>query len=730
MPRVQMVAAALAVITLVGVGAVVLLDQTKPEPPPRQVAGYTPTFQPPPANSPPVVNNSAPVQQGGTAPSSPADRKPLIEAAGHGEAEGQSRRAPAPPPKVVYFQKQDLTWPEVEERFEKLREARQSDPSKVHDLLTLYASVADPAFVGAEDYPTLCAELGAWRDALPESPTPLVALADAHIRWAWEARGSGPALTVSEEGWKLFHTRLDEARRMSERAIELGARDGQPFRCLITVGMAESATKEELRELLDAGRKIDPLYVGMYEQMAIALMPRWGGDPGDVERFANEVATLVPGDDGLELFGLIAYQIHQYECNDPVTILWGQYDRKLLARSADVLAQRYPKSQGLVQFTAYMAMVTQDHEVARRIRPLVSEFQREHKVFPWANTLQGFLRWAAAPDLPRKEEAFVWPGLLSSVGLSFDRDSRGLWIGQPRGGRSAILLDHSSGQLESSLLHPGGSLDSVTFSAEQRIAVIAVREGPFVGLVVINLDAPLIPTIVRTKNSPVRVSLHPHERLVVWGEFVTPKTPEWRLLDLTSDSLEPLELPLAEVTALNFLPDGKHLAVTSHKGCGLLDAKTGREILRLPVRTATADPAFIVRSIHDVDEQGGILASGEVASTRTKGLARCGSDGQVVQLLVKDVARHNPLVLSPDRRYLAAGVSAGPARGPHAIHVYRIRDGQQAARFDGHHDHIGELAFSPDGQKLASMSRMTDVVKVWSLAGLHEKHSPPNSPAK
>ncbi len=43
-----------------------------------------------------------------------------------------------------------------------------------------------------------------------------------YIDSAWALRGSGMAATVTEDGWKGFHTNLMEAKRLLEPAVNSG----------------------------------------------------------------------------------------------------------------------------------------------------------------------------------------------------------------------------------------------------------------------------------------------------------------------------------------------------------------------------------------------------------------------------------------------------------------------------------------------------------------------------
>ena len=638
--------------------------------------------------------------------------------------------------KLPAVRKGERTWQQLEAIFAATRAARKVDESKqtaMHRLSQLYLEITNPAFTDSADYPTHCTELGKWRDELPESPTPLIALAAAHIDWAWQARGSGFAYTVSEEAWNLFHARIDEARKLLERAVKLGAQDGQAHRLQLLVGMAEGWPDDQMREVFDAGRKLDPAYFPLYEQMAVSLMPRWGGAPGDVERFAAEVAGLLPGDDGLAFFGLISHAIHCYECNDPTTILWGEYDRKLLAQSADVLAKRYSQSQGVVQFAALCSLVCQDHAVAQRIRPLVGKFDLNYKVFVWKYTHQEFLDWAAAETIPGGEESSFRAALAGCVDLSFADDSRYVWVGHQFGARSVTLMDAQTGKVELELPHPGGIVNRALFDNDRKLVLVAAWRGPLVGWMLFDLENLAEPITFSTKTNVDTIALNPKRRQVVWYERGM-----LRLLDLTTMERKTTDVKMPSASDLVFSPDGSRLAAGFGGRFFVLDSSTGTELFKLPGTFDSPWPKQICRKVLRFEEDGRILAiASSIYPTPQYALVRYSADGKQSETLLPDVGQ-GLTALSPDRRLLAiaratspnSGPATNPNLGPCGIDIYDVAAGQRVKQLGGHWIPIGNLQFSADSKKLASIARMSDVIKIWSLEDLAINDLPAAPPAQ
>jgi hypothetical protein len=77
--------------------------------------------------------------------------------------------------------------------------------------------------------------LAQWKTAKLESPTPRIGLAKIYKNYAWKARGSGFAKTVTEEGWKLFFQRLlMAAEELSSPVTKYDPETGSGLHCCIS----------------------------------------------------------------------------------------------------------------------------------------------------------------------------------------------------------------------------------------------------------------------------------------------------------------------------------------------------------------------------------------------------------------------------------------------------------------------------------------------------------------
>ncbi|HEX5105460.1 MAG TPA: hypothetical protein VFV87_16695 [Pirellulaceae bacterium] len=645
--------------------------------------------------SPQPQQNVAATQDSG--PSAAPDRRPFPV-----QALKPVTPEPAEPEPKRY------TWTEIEKLMDDLREQRKTNPRAVHELHDWYQHLSDPKFTQSVDYPQHFERLATWRTEVPDSSTRLVVLARAYIDYAWRARGSGFAYTVTDQGWELFHVRVSEARRLLDEAVKLGVKDGEAYSAYITVAKAEGFDTAQARLWLKEGQRVDPTYYEMYASMAEYLLPRWHGGPGDVERFAAEVAAELPGDDGAEAFGQIAFRTNLYENPYSPTLFWGGYDRRLLARSADVIASRYPDSRKFVNFAALCAYVAQDREVARRIRPLIGEFDQNDGIWLWKNSHDGFLHWCEGTE-PGGEECWLWAPPSGTMGMAFHPDGKRLWIAAQFGSSAVDLLDLGSGRIEGSLPSPGGTLNQVAFDDKRQWIVTSFwRE--YQGFIL--WDNSTFDIVRHPTAEQVRaLAIHPEKPEIAWAESKTV-----RFMNTTSgEVLREWSLP-GYVHELRFSDDGSLLAVKTNK-LTVFDAASGEVKHELSPRNDMSRSEWALESLLRIDSEGRLWATQQLRTdaSRPHRLARSTPDGKSWEVVIPEIGA-GIAVLSPDRRILA--VRTTPLSGKEEVTPVDIWDVPSARRIKqlpGHWNDISKMVFSADGKRLATVAGMSDIVKIWLL---------------
>jgi hypothetical protein len=136
--------------------------------------------------------------------------------------------------------------------------------------------------------------------------TARIALAQAYGGYAEKARGQGYANTVSAEGWRLHAERyaLDAATLAEAASFRKSVRTGMR-RCSGSLSK-QGWEKAQARELFEQAVAFEPDYYHYYREYAYYLLPKWEGQPGDVEAFAKETYEKVGGQYGAYLYFEIA----------------------------------------------------------------------------------------------------------------------------------------------------------------------------------------------------------------------------------------------------------------------------------------------------------------------------------------------------------------------------------------------------------------------------------------
>jgi hypothetical protein len=227
-----------------------------------------------------------------------------------------------------------------EEKFEELdcladraRSSKERFPGgmwKLHVLYRgLYSVVQDPVkHATQEDFDNHIQRLQRWAAARPKSITPRVALAGVYLDYAVEARGNGFANTVSDSGWKLFGERTAEAKRILDEASTLPTKCPEWYLGMQSVGQNQDWDAARQRTLFEEASKFEPDYHYYARTLAGNLLPKWGGEPGDTEKFVQEVADRIGGDQGDILYFQVAITPTVIcGCNDNPHLSWERIER-------------------------------------------------------------------------------------------------------------------------------------------------------------------------------------------------------------------------------------------------------------------------------------------------------------------------------------------------------------------------------------------------------------------
>jgi hypothetical protein len=107
------------------------------------------------------------------------------------------------------------------------------------------------------------------------------------ITYAWDARGSGMAATVTDVGWKQFESRLAEARKALEEAWALHPATNTVTADMMLTVLKGSDDRAEMEKWFERAMKADSDNLQACEAKMDWLDPKWHGTAEDVLAFGR-----------------------------------------------------------------------------------------------------------------------------------------------------------------------------------------------------------------------------------------------------------------------------------------------------------------------------------------------------------------------------------------------------------------------------------------------------------
>ena len=210
-----------------------------------------------------------------------------------------------------------------------------------------------------------------WEAAFPQSITARVARADFLTTYAWHARGADYANEVTEEGWRLFHGRLAEARTILDQAKPLSPSCPVWWSVCQTVALGQGWSREDYATLYEEAKKFEPEFFAYDFSRAKFLLPRWHGQPGEWEAAAEKEIER-PGTAGHEIYARVVTEQADYYDNvfEESDASW----RKTRKGYEELLA-RYPDSKQLLNEYCRLACYAGDRKLAKQLFGQIGEMK-------------------------------------------------------------------------------------------------------------------------------------------------------------------------------------------------------------------------------------------------------------------------------------------------------------------------------------------------------------------
>jgi len=201
-----------------------------------------------------------------------------------------------------------------------------------------------------------------WAKEFPNSPVQLTAYAQLLATYAWKARGSGYAHTVTPEMREMMLQRLAAARKSLQAALTTKKEDIHWYKVAGRVGLGQGWSKKDFDAIVEVAMEKEPEYDIILHDRAYSLLPRWYGAKGEMEKFASNAADKA-GERGDEVYASIVADIYDFYDN---IFQESSIDWKRVRRGLEKSMAKYPNAITLKNHAAYLATLARDREFAKK----------------------------------------------------------------------------------------------------------------------------------------------------------------------------------------------------------------------------------------------------------------------------------------------------------------------------------------------------------------------------
>jgi hypothetical protein len=252
-----------------------------------------------------------------------------------------------------------------QEKFEELdcladaaRGAKTRFPGGGWKLRNIYLGLDGPrpGYPTQEDWQHHFELIEQWRVKNPNSITAPIVLAESYVTYGWDARGTGFSDSISQSGRKLFGDRIAKAKEILDEAAADGVKCPDWYVAMQQVAQGQGWEIPDAEALLQKAEAFEPGYQYYYRVHANYLLPKWSGEEGDAEGFAEKAGNQLGGEAGDILYFQIADAI-VCGCQDPE---FGHFSWPRLQKGYEALERKYGVSLRNVNAFALMASKSND----------------------------------------------------------------------------------------------------------------------------------------------------------------------------------------------------------------------------------------------------------------------------------------------------------------------------------------------------------------------------------
>ena len=187
-----------------------------------------------------------------------------------------------------------------------------------------------------------------WSRVSPQSVSAKLALALFEVSYGWNARGSGYASTVTDEGWKLFRQRIANARTMLEKLESEVANDPHWFEGMLSIALAQGWERGQFDALYQRAVGKFPYYYAYYFTKGNFYSAQWHGSQADFKQFVEESVQATEKNLGQSMYARL-----NWSAQNGSMFRNGQTDWLRMKQGFEIILKDFPDSWNRNNFAKF-----------------------------------------------------------------------------------------------------------------------------------------------------------------------------------------------------------------------------------------------------------------------------------------------------------------------------------------------------------------------------------------
>jgi tetratricopeptide (TPR) repeat protein len=244
-----------------------------------------------------------------------------------------------------------------------LREKKRGKDG-VSTLLQAYKKLCDVQ-EPERAYTAKLAQFKAWLTQYNSSHFANACLGIVYISYAWDARGSGYASTITDQGGRLFRDRLSTAKEYLEKAYSLDRLDPIVAAQLIIVAMGLGLDRKEVERQFQRAILADPTEHEAYFAKLEYIKPKWYGSKEEMFSFAREAVRKAPPNSMIPMVLIVAHWEMYRQSNENASYFRNSNVWKEMKEVFQTVSKSFPDAKTTHNWFARIAYLAGDYEVAR-----------------------------------------------------------------------------------------------------------------------------------------------------------------------------------------------------------------------------------------------------------------------------------------------------------------------------------------------------------------------------